>query len=344
VWSRKYKAGDHVRVRSRENILSTLDKDGCLDGMPFMPEMLRYCGQLIRVAARAHKTCDTVNNVGGVRVDDTVHLEGARCDGSSHDGCQAACLLFWRTAWIEPTTVSDDETPDAGSQPRTQPELPRSWSHKTPPETAPHDARYRCQATELPDFVRPMKWWDIRQYVEDMTSRNIGFRALLRGSWDSLAQAITSLGIGYRAWKRIYTAIQRMRGGVQFHWITGQLSKTPSDSLDLQPGEWVRIKSFDEIMATLDTNNKNRGLGFDPSEMGMFCERIAQVDQRLYRFIDDRTGRMVSVKEPTVILKGIYCSGERSNVRKFCPRAITPYWREIWLARLSQEELDAVSQ
>ena len=32
--------GDLVEVRSEEEILRTLDADGKLDGLPFMPEML----------------------------------------------------------------------------------------------------------------------------------------------------------------------------------------------------------------------------------------------------------------------------------------------------------------
>jgi hypothetical protein len=192
---------------------------------------------------------------------------------------------------------------------------------------------YRCQATELPGFVRPMKWWDIRQYIEDLTSRNIGVRKLLRGMWDSLSHAIIKFGAGYRVWKKIYNSVQRLRGSDPFYWEVGGLSKTPSQKLNLQPGDSVRVKPFDEIMSTLDTDNKNRGMGFDTGEMGMHCGKALQVDQRILKIINDRTGKMIVFKEPTVTLKDIYCSGERSNVRKFCPRAITPYWREIWLER-----------
>ena len=30
-----------------------------------------------------------------------VHLEGLRCDGAGHDGCQAGCLLFWKESWLK---------------------------------------------------------------------------------------------------------------------------------------------------------------------------------------------------------------------------------------------------
>ena len=42
---RRFRAGDRVLVRSPEEILATLDADGTLDGLPFMPEMLDWCGK-----------------------------------------------------------------------------------------------------------------------------------------------------------------------------------------------------------------------------------------------------------------------------------------------------------
>src|SRR3954470_23041628 len=108
-------SGAWVEVRSREEILATLDEHGCLEGMPFMPEMLPYCGKTLQVWKRAHKTCDTIYQSGARRLEHTVHLAEARsdgsakaaergcedgslvetrCDGSAHGGCEAACLLF----------------------------------------------------------------------------------------------------------------------------------------------------------------------------------------------------------------------------------------------------------
>src|SRR5881296_1043886 len=105
----RFRAGDLVEVRSREEILAGLDAKGCLDGVPFMPEMLAFCGQRFRVRAVAHKTCDTAKQTWtGRRLDTTVHLAGAFCDGSAHGGCQAECALFWKDAWLKPTDERDD--------------------------------------------------------------------------------------------------------------------------------------------------------------------------------------------------------------------------------------------
>ena len=96
-----FRAGEWVEVKSADEILATLDAQGSVDGLPFMPEMLRYCGMRFRVFKSAHKTCDTIGGTKIRHMSDAAHLEGLRCDGSSHGGCQAGCLLFWKSAWLK---------------------------------------------------------------------------------------------------------------------------------------------------------------------------------------------------------------------------------------------------
>ena len=55
---KKFRIGDWVEVRGKQEILQTLDGDGAVEGMPFMPEMLAFCGQRFQVYKIAHKTCD----------------------------------------------------------------------------------------------------------------------------------------------------------------------------------------------------------------------------------------------------------------------------------------------
>ena len=56
------RVGERVRVKSRQDILATLDQDGLLDRLPFMPEMLQYCGREFTVFKRADKICDTMRS------------------------------------------------------------------------------------------------------------------------------------------------------------------------------------------------------------------------------------------------------------------------------------------
>ena len=97
------KVGDWVEVRSKEEILSTLDATGRLDGMPWMPEMLQFCGRKFQVFKRAHKSCDyTTPYPYRSRWLENAVLLDTRCDGSAHAGCQAQCTILWKEGWLKP--------------------------------------------------------------------------------------------------------------------------------------------------------------------------------------------------------------------------------------------------
>src|ERR1041385_7947764 len=98
----KLSSGDWVEVRSKEEILRTLDTRGQLEGLPFMPQMFQYCGKRFQVYKRAHKTCDTISAAHpSRRLPDGIHLN-LRGDGKAYGGCQAACLIFWKEQWLKP--------------------------------------------------------------------------------------------------------------------------------------------------------------------------------------------------------------------------------------------------
>ncbi len=107
---RKLCIGEWVQVRSKEEILQTLDGEGRLEGMPFMPEMFAFCGQKFQVYKIAHKTCDySVYPYRTRRLRRSVHLQ-TRCDGAAHDGCEAGCLLYWKEDWLK--AVSEEAAAD----------------------------------------------------------------------------------------------------------------------------------------------------------------------------------------------------------------------------------------
>lgn len=314
--------GEVVRVRSAQEILRTLDADGKLDGLPFMPEMVQYCGRTMSVFKRADKTCDGKGTAR--RMTDAVHLTGVRCDGSAHGGCQAACLMYWKEAWLE--RVGRSEVPvSAGSRNGT----PLPMADKLARAAATTKERdqddntvYQCQATEVLAATRPLPPWEPDQYVVDV--RNWGPRKLVRNL------VITAFNKVQEFSRRHLPQWLRFRGGSRYPFIAGRLGKTPKATLGLQPGDLVRVKSKEEILATLDTQNRNRGLAFDV-EMLRYCGQTARVAQRIERIIDEHTGQMVTINSDCVTLEGFVC---KADYHRLCTRSIFEYWREIWLEKI----------
>ena len=104
---RSMRAGDRVELRSPADILATLDEQGSLGGVPFMPEMLRYFGRTFTVDAQVERACDTICYSGPRRVPNTVILDDVRCKGTGHGGCQAQCRLYWKEAWLRPESAGE---------------------------------------------------------------------------------------------------------------------------------------------------------------------------------------------------------------------------------------------
>lgn len=332
------RSGELVKIQSKEEILATLDADGALDALPFMPEMLQYCGRQFRVHKRADKTCDTIDNLGSRRMQDTVHLDGLRCDGAAHGGCEAGCLLFWKEAWLQRGGAQAEGARFAAANEPTQAhrargasesDLQRACAQINTPGT---QTIYRCQATRLKEASEPLAWWDVRQYVRDLWSGNATLGQMARGFVMAGFRRLIEIGIGYKILVTAFDKWQALRGGTPFPWREGSAEVTPTGRLDLRPGEWVRVKSHDEILATLDKNNKNRGLWYDP-EMVKHSGKTYRVYKQVHRIIHEKHGHMIEFKSPAVILENVYCQGELTKYRLFCPRAIHTYWREIWLER-----------
>jgi hypothetical protein len=94
------KAGDLVRVRSREEIQLTLDVWGDLKGCRFLPEMEQYYDTTQRVLKPVERFVDErdyrVKKSKGV-----VLLEGVICQGTVDFGrCDRSCFFFWREEWL----------------------------------------------------------------------------------------------------------------------------------------------------------------------------------------------------------------------------------------------------
>ncbi len=319
--------GELVRVRTAEEVFKTLDERGRLDGLPFMPEMVRHCGKTYPVVSRADKTCDS--NYRLRRMRNAVHLSGLRCDGSAHDGCQAACLMYWKEAWLErvPTTA-----PRAVGEPGAEARayladtlLPATLRTSDDGEKA-----YRCQATEVTNASAPLPGWRPDQYWRDV--RNWGLAKVLRGLLSesfNFVQDVTRRLVKHGLMPRRLL----FREGRFYPFLVGRLEKSPPAPapLDLQPGDRVRIKSRAEIVNTIDRTNRNRGLTFDV-EMLPYCGQTARVEARVNRLIDEQTGKMIRIRSDCLILKDVVC---RADFHRFCTKATYPYWREAWLEKIA---------
>lgn len=330
-------AGEVVEVLSAAEILNTLRADGTLEALPFMPEMLQFCGMRIRVHKRADKTCDTIEKTGARWMKHTVHLEGLRCNGEAHGGCQAGCLLFWKEEWLRrpqgsgPATKSLPTAAVTGSPPDRLMALTRATMPGRPGKE-----RFVCQATELLKATSPLAWWDVRQHVRDLRSGNVQPSEFVRGilvrsAMNTLAK-IQHLPGAYRVLRLVRSL---GRGLWQVPHIQGrvQAGPTPNATLNLKPGDRVRVKSPEQIARTLDRNNKNRGLWFDV-EMLKYCDREFTVLRRVAKMIDEKTGEMMTLPNDCVVLDEVTCCAHFAERRLFCPRSMYPYWREVWLERV----------
>jgi predicted DNA-binding antitoxin AbrB/MazE fold protein len=337
----RLKAGERVVVRSKDEILATLDKNGRLEELPFMPHMLQYCGQEHRVVKRAHKLCGTQHPTVSGTMSDAVVLEELRCDGHGLGGCEAACLFIWKEAWlkrVDDTSTGPSFSTGAGC---TEADLWAATQIPSAPSTASLGPRYVCQATQMTAATKPLPFWSIPHFIEDYASGNQRLSTIFGAILFALFYRLAESGLGFgSALRWLYDKVQEIRGGTPYVRRMGNLpmnGPTPTMKLDLQPGELVRIKSHAEILDTVNLSLMNRGMGFHP-ELAPFCGKTFAVKGRVRKIINEKTGHLMELKNPCIVLEGLHCGGFFTKPL-FCSRDCHPYWREIWLERVNGDSL-----
>jgi hypothetical protein len=235
-------------------------------------------------------------------------------------------LIFWKEAWLtrvdgphenrddlSSVVLAESSTDTSAAVARLQQQTQRTGGE-------PDGNRYRCQATDLFDATRDVRRrerWNPLFYYRDVASGNVSFLELI---WYGAFAAINAFSL--RWFKRRYPLVRGSSG-----------PKTPHEELGLQTGELVTVRSKEEILRTLNSRLRNRGLLFDV-EMTPYCENgTYRVLKRVQKIVDEKTGKMITMPNPCLILDGVVCGGKLSMNRMFCPRSIYPYWREIWLRR-----------
>jgi hypothetical protein len=258
-----------------------------------------------------------------------VHLEGLRCDGGGHGGCEAGCLLFWKEEWIQRLYDATLEKQSGAVGERRissglTGELDTIW-RAAETKDADGETIYSCQATTLRNFSSPLSPWDPRQYVRDLRSGNLSSGMAKNSRWGQMLESSLA------SFRLMYAILISMaRRFISYPYIVGAQQKTPVEILGLRTGELVQVRSKEEIEQTLDRHHRNRGLLFD-GEMLPYCGGIFRVLRRVNRIIDERSGKMIHMKYPCIVLEGVVC---RSDFHRLCPRAIYAYWRESWLKRV----------
>jgi hypothetical protein len=302
----KLRPGDLAEVKSPGEILLTLDAEGTLDQLPFMPEMIEFCGGQFRVSKRAIKTCSSsksTSTMRAFRADDVVLLDNLRCSGAAHDGCQKACMIFWRESWLR--KIEDRAGEVAQGTADSSAELRSHLKTTAGPST------YFCQASEILRATTHLSEWQrVQKCFAEVRAGNCGTMQMLQ---------------------RIFVWLfWRARRAILGQHARGTQKSTPAGSLNLRPGDLVEVKSMENIIETLNETGRNRGLSFTP-DMRLLCGRQNRVQRRLEKIIVDGTGEMREVPN-TVYLEGAHC-GCAHVAFGGCTRREFSYWREIWLRR-----------
>ena len=301
--------GDVVRIRPLPEILATLDSQGSLDGMPFQPEMMKFCGGEARVFRCLDKIYDYGRTKHMRRLDGCVLLSNLRCDGGDHGGCEAACYLIWKAEWLQHSDA-----------PRAKAVLPASVDTARVSDAVAAGTRqgqvFRCQFTQLHGCTT--------EYRRGSLGRDL--IPWLSGNYSATAWLVAML-------TRVFKSVQRRRGGIGFPPLPPLGEHLTKDPTHLTVGERVAVLPLEEIARTLNSQGKNKGLWFDV-EMVKHCRREYRVTARVQKIIDDATGQMRLMKTPCVMLETVDSTGEGLH---FNAQHDPIFWRESWLRRTESQ-------
>jgi hypothetical protein len=102
----------------------------------------------------------------------------------------------------------------------------------------------------------------------------------------------------------------------------------------LQAGDLVRVRTKQEIEATLDRFKELKGCAF-LEYMWPYCGTTQRVLQTMTRFLDERDYRVKRCRG-IILLEGVICHG--TPVFGRCDRCCHLFWREEWLEKVDGTE------
>jgi hypothetical protein len=299
--------GDFVEIKTWAEIRATLDERGCLEQLPFMPEMVRMCGQRAYVFRCVHRLFDYRKSRRMRHMDGAVSLVGTVCDGSNHGGCEAACHTIWKSAWLRRVERSDDMAgaPVSSDRPDPLKDAVLQFGTRAP--------RYACQLTQLHAASQPIGNWSATNFLRPLIAGNVAPAAFV---------------VGWMTY--LFDELQQKRQGVGFPAFEVAVHDGGRrEETRLKAGDQVVVRPSGEIRATLNDQSLHRGLYFEP-DMLKHCGRRYCVEAEVKKLIDIVTGEMRTMKTPAYILRDVHFSGER---QLFNAQHEPLFWRGAWLQR-----------
>ena len=213
------------------------------------------------------------------------------------------CVFIWKTDWLAPADGGPYDVDEQAEQ-----RLAGILSAHCVQKESSSLPVYRCQATQLDQIAEVGRKFDFKRLKAERDLNRVSALGLASDFCSSVMARATGQSNGWQ--------------GPCEH-------RTPVRSLDLQPGDRVRVRSKQEIVETLNHSGMNRGLWFDPI-MARYCDQTLTVTRIVKRFIDESTGKLIETKVPSVVLDDLHCDGRS---RHYCGRLLQFFWREIWLER-----------
>jgi hypothetical protein len=105
---------------------------------------------------------------------------------------------------------------------------------------------------------------------------------------------------------------------------------------NLQPGDWVRVRSRIEIESGLNPWKELKGCAF-LDDMWKYCDTKQRVLKPMRQFLDERDYRLKK-SSGIILLEGILCQG--TPVFGPCDRSCYLFWREEWLEKVEDEKYE----
>ena len=106
---------------------------------------------------------------------------------------------------------------------------------------------------------------------------------------------------------------------------------TKRSSKPLKRGDLARVRSLEEIQATLDKDGRYQGGMLFVDEMAKYCGGTYRVFKRVNKVFDALAWKMKKSQE-LIILNGVFCNGY--DAYKECDRMCFFFWKEAWLEKI----------